>query len=185
MSKNHNAKNCTQRLICRTCKENHPAGVHEYYISKCEAGKYGNLTESKESIRCAPVNGKLEAEVTSICVVPIWVGHKNSVKMFKTYAMLENCSQGSFIKNKWIEDLLITGRKLQLSLKTLAGEKSDDTMTIDGLIVSGIQPPEFTTSLSIYCHGTAINKNHNSKILPTLFFMLIKTIKCKGKTKSQ
>ena len=31
MSKNHNAKNCTQRLICRTCKENHPTGMHELY----------------------------------------------------------------------------------------------------------------------------------------------------------
>lgn len=26
MSKNHNAKNCIQRLRCRTCKENHPNG---------------------------------------------------------------------------------------------------------------------------------------------------------------
>ena len=36
MSKNHNAKKCTQRLICRTCKENYSAGMLEYYIKKCE-----------------------------------------------------------------------------------------------------------------------------------------------------
>ena len=95
-------------------------------------------TESKESVQCAPVNGKLEAEVISICVVPIWVGHKNSTKMFKTYAMLDNCSQDPFIRDELIENLRIIGIKLQLSLKTLTGEKSDDTMTIDELTRSGI-----------------------------------------------
>ena len=97
-----------------------------------------DFTESKESVQCAPVNGKLEAEVISICVVPIWVGHKNSTKMFKTYAMLDNCSQSPFIRDELIEDLRIIGMKLQLSLKTLTGEKSYDTMAIDELTRSGI-----------------------------------------------
>ena len=52
--------------------------------------------------------------------------------------MLDNCSQGSFIRDELIEDLGMTGRKLQLSLNTLIGEKSEDTMAIHGLIVYGI-----------------------------------------------
>ena len=71
-----------------------------------------------------------------MCVAPVWVGHRNSRKMVKTYAMLGNCSQGSFIKDEIIEDLGISGRKLKLSLKTLTGEKSEDTEAIDGLIIS-------------------------------------------------
>ena len=68
MSKNHNAENCTQRLICRTSKENHPTGMHEYCVRKCEDGKDRSLTEthsseSKQSVKCASVIGKLEAEV--------------------------------------------------------------------------------------------------------------------------
>ena len=75
MSKNHNAKNCTQRLIYRTCMENLPTGMHEYYVMKCEAGKDGNLTErhsneSKDSVECESVNGKLEPGVISMRVVP-------------------------------------------------------------------------------------------------------------------
>ena len=46
------------------------------------------------------------------------------------------------------------------------------------------QPSEFMTAFSICRHGAAINKNCDGKILPTLFFMLMKTIKCKGKTDS-
>ena len=52
--------------------------------------------------------------------------------------MLDNCSQRSFIKDEIIEDLGISGRKLKLSLKTLTGEKSEDTEAIDGLIISAV-----------------------------------------------
>ena len=107
-------------------------------MEKMESLTERHSNESKESVKCASVNGKLEAEVISMCAVPIWVGHKNSRKMCKTYAMLDNCSQGSFIRNKLIEDLGKTERKLQLRLKTLIGEKSEDIMAINTLIVAGI-----------------------------------------------
>ena len=88
MSKNLNGKNCNQRLVCRTCKKNHPTGMHDYHVRKCEDEKDGSLTEShfsepKESVKCASVNGKREAEVISMCVVPIWVGHEISTKCSK------------------------------------------------------------------------------------------------------
>ena len=73
-----------------------------------------------------------------MCVVPIWVGHTNSNKMIKTYAMLDSCSQGSFIKGDLIADIGIKGRKSKLNVKTLTGETSKDSVMIDGLIISGI-----------------------------------------------
>ena len=72
MSKNLNGKNCNQRLTCRTCKKNHPTGMYDYHVRKCEDEKEGSLTErhfseSKDSVKCASVNGKREAEVISMC----------------------------------------------------------------------------------------------------------------------
>ena len=58
--------------------------------------------------------------------------------MFKTYAMLDNCSQGSFIRDELIEGLGITGRKLQVILESLTAEQSEDTIAIDRLIVPAI-----------------------------------------------
>ena len=58
--------------------------------------------------------------------------------MIKAYAMLDNCSQGSFVKDEIIEDLGISDRKLKLSLKTLTGEKAEDTEAFDGLILYAI-----------------------------------------------
>ena len=87
-----------------------------------------------DAVKCASVNAKLEAEVTSMCIVAVWVGHNSSSKMVKTYAMLDNCSQGSFIKEEIIEGLGITGRKLKLSLKKLTGEKSEELAAVNGLV---------------------------------------------------
>ena len=137
MTSNHNAKTCKQRLLCRICKEYHPTGMHGYVKKASE-----EYTEYKDgttdTVKCALVKGKLKTEVRSMCVVPVWVGHRNSRKMVKTYAMLDNCSQGSFIKDEIIEDLGIPGTKLKLSLKAVNGEKSEDTEAVDGLIIPAV-----------------------------------------------
>lgn len=67
-------------------------------------------------------------------MVPIWFGHKDWTKMFKTYPMLDNWSQGSFTKDELIKDLE--------SNCSLIGEKSEDTMAANRLIISGIDLKE-------------------------------------------
>ena len=137
MTSNHNAKNCKQRLLCRICKEYHPTGMHGYVKKASE--EYTEYKDgTKDSVKCASVIGKLDIEVLSMCVVSVWVSHRNSRKMVKAYTMLDNCNQGSFIKDEIIEDLGMSGRKLKQSLKTLTGEKSEDTEAVDGLIISAI-----------------------------------------------
>ena len=135
-TENHNDK----RLVCRLCFELHPTGIHD--CMKKKTNEDHDNAQPRESgtdaVKCASVNAKLEAEVTSMCIVAVWVGHNSSSKMVKTYAMLDNCSQGSFIKEEIIEGLRITGRKLKLSLKKLTGEKSEELAAVNGLIVSGI-----------------------------------------------
>ena len=84
------------------------------------------------------MNRKLEAGVISIIIVDVWVGHKSSRKMVKTYEMLDSCSQGFFIIEEIIEELGITGRKLKLSLNTLTGDKSENLAAVNGVTVSGI-----------------------------------------------
>ena len=137
MTSNHNAKTCKQRLLCGICKEYHPTGMHAY-VTKASEENTESKDGTKDTVKCASVKGKIDTEVIHMCVVPVWVGHRNSRKMVKTYAMLDNCSQGSFIKDEIIEDLGLSGRKLKLSLKTLTGEKSEDTEAVDALIISAI-----------------------------------------------
>ena len=77
-------------------------------------------------------------EVINMCIEAVWVGHKSSRKMVTRYAMLDNCSERSFNKEEIIEELEITGRKLNLSLETLMGEKLEELAAVNVLIVSGI-----------------------------------------------
>ena len=96
------------------------------YVKKASE-EYTEYKEgTKDTVKCASVKGKPDTEVISMCVVPVWIAHRNSTKMVKTYAMLDNCSQGSFIKDEITEDLGISGTKLKISLKTLTGEKLTD-----------------------------------------------------------
>ena len=87
---------------------------------------------------CASVKGKFDVEVIIMCVVPIKISHQNCKKTIRTYAILDNCSQGSFIKQDLLKRLGVDGQKLSLDLKTLNGEKSGETLMADNLKAAGM-----------------------------------------------
>ena len=59
---------------------------------------------------CASVNGKFDVEVVSRCVVPIKISHQNCKRTIRTYAMLDNCSLESFIKQDLLKRLGVDGQ---------------------------------------------------------------------------
>ena len=146
MAKDHNANNCQQRLTCRICAACHPTILHGY-VPKVKTDSSQSTENSEcssrntvgeENVTCASVNGKFDVEVISMCVVPIKISHQNCKKTIRTYAMLDNCSQGSFIKQDLLKRLGVDGQKLSLNLKTLTGEKSEETLMVDNLKVAGV-----------------------------------------------
>ena len=110
----------------------------DFYVKKFSQGNTDSKDDTKDTVKCASVKGKPDTEVISMCMLPVLVGHINSRKTVKTYAMLDNCSQVSFVKVEIIEDLGRSGRKLKLSLKTLTGERTECTEAVDGLIISAV-----------------------------------------------
>ena len=113
MAKDHNAKNCQQRLACGICAACHPTILHGYVPkvktdssqSTANSECSSRNTAGEENVTCASVNGKFDDEVISMCVVPIKISHQNCKKTIRTYAMLDNCSQGSFIKQDLLKSL--------------------------------------------------------------------------------
>ena len=55
-----------------------------------------------------------------------------------TYAILDCCSQGSFIHEDLIKELQLSGRKTTLNLKNLNGERTESTVLIEGMDVKGV-----------------------------------------------
>ena len=109
MSDGHNAKTCTSKLICSSCKWNHPTLLHGYVSKDKRSTDGGNQDPEKteealknsfaglDDLKCAATSKKHGSNVISMCVVPVKVKHEHGANEVTTYAMLDNCSQGSFI----------------------------------------------------------------------------------------
>ena len=145
VSSNHSAKTCTKRIICKECKNYHPTALHGYQYKKQNnaPGKNdGGKTEEtqllnrcleKEDFNSASINQ--ETSMVSMCVFSVTVKHKKSSREVKTFAMLDNCSQGSFANEDLLKKLKIGGTATSISIKTLNGENTFQLHAIDGLQV--------------------------------------------------
>ena len=72
-----------------------------------------------------------------MCVVPVKVSYAGTKKQISTYAVLENCSQGCFIKSSIRKHLGVDGRKTEITIKTLNGEQEVKSTVMSGLKVRG------------------------------------------------
>ena len=70
-----------------------------------------------QSLSCAST--KCRSDVISMDVVPVQICHLDSNKVLDTYAILDKCSQGTFVKEEIIEALGITGAETRVTVKTL------------------------------------------------------------------
>ena len=132
MTEGHNAKTCTQRLTCSSCKGNHPTFLHGYTPNKKsktdgnqavdgEGNIKSNFAGFNNDLKCASMIGKTGSKVISMCIVPAKVKHETDKDTITTYAMLDNCSQGSFIHDNLVKELGVNGMKTTLNRKALHG----------------------------------------------------------------
>ena len=86
VTENYNTQSCKQRLVCRLCFELNSTGVYDYMKKKTNEDLDNAQPEESgtDTVKCVSMNGKLEAEVISMCNVAVWVGHKSSRKIVKT-----------------------------------------------------------------------------------------------------
>ena len=88
MTEGHNAKTCTQRLTCSSCKGNHPTPLHGYTPNKKskrdgnqavdgEGNLKSNFAGFNNDLKCASMTGKTESKVISMSIVPVKVKHKD------------------------------------------------------------------------------------------------------------
>ena len=73
-----------------------------------------------------------------MCIVPVQIKSKDTSKTVHTYALLDSCSQGTFILDQLASDLAISGRKTSLTIKTLNGEFISNSTALEGLKVASI-----------------------------------------------
>ena len=74
-----------------------------------------------------------------MCVVPVKVKHEYGANEVTTYAMLDNCSQGSFIHDSLVKKLGVTGSKTNINLKTLHSLRSEKTISVEVIKAAQLQ----------------------------------------------
>ena len=79
---------------------------------------------------------KMESRLVSMCIVPVKVRHVHSGREIQTYAMLDCCSQGTFINTDLARKLKTDGMKTTIKIKALNGEDTQESEAISGLKVS-------------------------------------------------
>ena len=133
ISSDHNARSCKQRKVCTICKEKHATGLHGYKHPR--KGKLGdNSTNSnKNSMTCTTTN--MNSRVANMCIVPVNVRHVHSGREIQAYAMLDCCSQGTFIRTDLARKLKGDGIKTSIKIKILNGEDTQESEAISGLKV--------------------------------------------------
>ena len=73
-----------------------------------------------------------------MCIVPVMVKRKDSINEVETYALLDSCSQRTFTLDKLAKAVGTSGRKSSITIKTINGEHTSSSMTIEDLQVVNI-----------------------------------------------
>ena len=88
----------------------------------------GNLKNNFAGFNNTRMTGKIGSKMISMCIVPVKVKHGDSKDVITTYAMWDNCSQGSFIHDNLVKKFGVHGLKTTLNNKTLRGKKTENNM---------------------------------------------------------
>ena len=75
-------------------------------------------------------------EVISMCVVQVRLRHHNSQKEVKTFALLDSCSQDTFVTGWILKEIDVTGVKTSINIKTLNGNQKVSSTLVGGKMVS-------------------------------------------------
>ena len=118
MKPNYNVKTCDKRLNCRTCSGGHPTAMHGYVPKRKEDAQDDqrsnendeSVTNSFADVETLSTIEKHKTNVISMCIVPVKVRAATQGRDVLTYAMLDNCSQGSFIREALVKKMQTSER---------------------------------------------------------------------------
>ncbi len=122
----HKAESCNQKRVCTVCQEQHPTGLHKHETP---------VLPSRSTISHS--SNQRESEIVSMCIVPVRLSHKDHPdKEITVYAVLDDCSKGTFILESVLSDLDLTEtRPTQVTIRTMTGCTTEDTFSVEGLVV--------------------------------------------------
>ena len=119
ISEDHVAKSCPKDVSCDICKENHPTVLHGY---RPKSSKSFSVSSPEKSI--------------SMCIVPVRICLRGrEEREIKTYALLDENSQSTFVHESLVDKLSAEKRRASVTTTTINGSKTEASFAVSGLIV--------------------------------------------------
>ena len=118
----HVAKLCTDKRQCKVCNEMHPTTLH------------GDTTFSSNAVTS-------DTSMVSMCIVQVELCHSDKGTRTRVYALLDECCQGTIIREDIVDVLGITDINYKrMSITTVVGEDESYAPYVVGLTVKGVAP---------------------------------------------
>ena len=118
-SNQHQAKECENRVKCKTCERNHPTCLHKTESDCAPDSTKDKLTEAIP--KCTSVCGVEDQDgVDNAMIVPVWVrSERKPDEEILQYAVLDDQANQSFISETLCKKLNITGPETMILLSTI------------------------------------------------------------------
>ena len=122
VSEQHVAKLCTQKRRCKVCNDMHPTTLH------------GDKSFVAHAVTT-------DIAIVSMCIVMVELWQEKQAKRLRVYALLDECCQGTIIREDIIDELDITATQYEpVSIGTVVGEDWMPTPYFENLVVKGVSP---------------------------------------------
>ena len=158
-SSEHIAKLCRSRRSCNICNKKHLTSLHDYNWKPEEVQTKRKNAQHKDSEMgrddqainaCTTICNVTKAGDVPITmgIVLIWLYQKNNPNnRICVYALLDNASGGTFIKEDSLRRIGVEEIESKLLLTTMHGTQEIDTKAVDGLMASRFQGNEASLAL--------------------------------------
>ena len=151
----HRSKFCDKRLTCKVCSQTHPSVLH---IKQRVNTGTTDLKQPKEpSVSSAVVSLQPCDDDTGagnsdgiLSILPVQVKSNKGDKVIQTYAFLDPGSTATFCSESLMKKLNMTGKKAQISLRTMGPSTSVFSYRLKGLEISSLTGKHYYDLPEVY-----------------------------------
>ena len=164
---------CQERLICKECKRSHPTLLHGAKSNKHCTRSSNNVSSNQQAAKqsegeSANVNSTvcrsldMQSDVTTSIIIPVIAHHKdNPDNIVKTYALLDDGSDSTFITDNLLTMMGLEGTDVSRQLNTMHGKEKICTRRVDGLIIQDKRKCVVINLPKTYSRAAILSHRHN------------------------
>ncbi|KAL4008773.1 hypothetical protein ACER0C_002625 [Sarotherodon galilaeus] len=147
----HMSRSCEEKLNCELCSLTHPTVLHIRSKDKPAPKEESPEHDEKQSVSSGFVetattlcSGTGAGDADSIlAIVPVQVKAKKGDKAAITYAFLDPGSTATFCTEKLMNELNLSGKKMDILLTTMGQQQTVSSHLVTGLEVSSLENCNF------------------------------------------